>query len=184
MNRRRWLSSLSLAALLAGTAGVWLWLGLRPSVERSTFRVLEADVFHPTFYTRFAAAREQHLPWVTDPLAVAFEFVGRTRNCPSQRLEVLSGSTDTTVVLVTRTCPYSNLATQRQFRVDLVRRDAAWEVGWAGQRYRCATNQNGLAVFLTSHSPFRGVQASWAHRVTGTIDTLADSLNPWLTDCP
>jgi hypothetical protein len=179
--RRRWWL-LGLTVVLAGT-GAWIWLKFRPSYDRETFRVLAADVFHPTFYLRFAAAREAQQEWVASPGAVAAEFIGRARNCPEQRQEVLSSTDDAMVVLITRLCPYSRLATQRQFRVDLARRGHVWEIEWAGQRYKCAVNRSGLAVLLITHSPFRGAQAPWARSVTGAIDTLSDSLNSWVTDC-
>ena len=83
--------------VLIVTGGVGLsaiYVAWMPSYNRETFRKLEADVFHPTFFSRFALAREHGMAWVSNPSAVALDYVGRTRNCPTQQIGVLSPEQD------------------------------------------------------------------------------------------
>lgn len=184
MKRYALVGSVLIMVVGVGLGAIYVARSLTPSYRRETFRQLDNNVFHPSFFSRFAFAREHGMAWISHPYAVALDYVGRTRNCPTQQMEVLSSEQYQMVMIITRECPYSNLATTRQFRVDLTLRDGAWEIVWAGMRLKCALNQNELAVFMLRHNPARRIQASWAKPVREAIDSLSDALNPWLTECP
>jgi hypothetical protein len=150
---------------------------------RSDYRVLEPDLYHPTFFTRYAIARQHGASWLRSAAMVAFRYVGYTRVCPTQQILRLVEGKDRMTFVITRSCPYS-AATVKEFRVELVERDGFWEIEWAGLRLKCATNQSRIGAYMIAHNPFQASNAPWASSMNNAVRSFAKSLNPWLPECP
>lgn len=174
---------------MAGSAlGLLLLAGAAMAVfgdAHRGYRALAPEVFHPTFFARHAAARERGAAWVRNADAVAREYVGWSRLCPEQAWRALSVEPERVIIAVERRCPYSaySAATRLEFRLELERSGAIWEVRWAGLRQKCGVNRHPLGAFLLQHNPFRGVAAVWAAPLRLAVDNLANSLNPWMAEC-
>jgi hypothetical protein len=173
-------------ALLLGLgslgAGRMMYRGAGGDV-RDNYRELETDVYFPTFFIRYAQERDHHAEWLKNATVVALTYVGRTRVCPTQQISGVSATGDRIVFLITRSCPYS-VALVKQFRIEMVRRDGNWEIEWAGMRLKCAVNQSRLGAYLIGHNPFRAWREPWDSAWRNFAVPLANSLNPWMTQCP
>lgn len=175
-------------ALAGGALGLLLLAGAAAAGlgdARRGYRALAPEVFHPTFFARHAAAREQGADWVRSADAVAREYVGRSRLCPEQAWRALNAEPERVVIAVERRCPYSaySAATRLEFRVELERSGGVWEVRWAGLRQKCGVNRHPLGAVLLQHNPFRRAAAAWAAPLRAAVDNLANTLNPWMTEC-
>ena len=166
-----------------GLIGLRVARDLLPSYDRQTYRPLEADVYHPTFFARFAAARQQKAAWLRSAPTVTLRYLGYTRTCPTQQMRLLTATPGRVTLIVTRLCPYSSLATVKEYRVDLVQRDGVWEIEWAGMRLKCTVNHSPMGAYLLGHNPFWSWKIHWVLLVNNAVRNLSNALNPWLPEC-
>ena len=178
MTWRRWLG-----LVLAVGAAALLLAQLPERGERDKYRTLDPQVYHPTFFADYQSARARKDPWVRSAPAIGLEYIGQTRVCPVQRVVGAARLASTMTLVVERVCPYSNLATLQQFRIELVEEDGVWQMVWAGVRYKCATNRSAMAVMLMRYSPVWTSPAHWAAPLNSATKFIADGLNPWLWNC-
>ena len=175
--------------LLFMTVGVASLGGLRVASAfavrdvRGDYRTLEPDVYHPTFFARYAIARQHEAGWLRSAALVAVRYVGSTRVCPTQQILQLAEDEGRMTFVITRSCPYS-VATVKQYRIELVEQGGFWEIEWAGLRVKCATNQSRVGAFLITHNPFQVSNVPWASSLNNAVRSFAKSLNPWLPECP
>ena len=173
-------------ATLSGAVALSGWYAayhLGPRHGRNGYRTLEADVYHPTFFKRYALARAQRAAWVKSAPAIALAYVGRTRVCPDQQIESRAVDEAQAIFIITRACPYS-VATVKEYRIDLVQHDGFWEIEWAGMRFKCAVNQSPVGAYVINHNPFQTGRAPRVFALNQGVRWLANSLNPWSLECP
>ncbi len=168
------------AASLGGWRAAYAFAGQN---AHSGYRMLEPDVYHPTFFTRYAIARQHKAGWLRSAAAVAIRYMGYTQVCPTQQIFQLAEGEGRITFVITRSCPYS-VATVKQYRIELVEQDGFWKIAWVGLRLKCAANQNRVGAFLITHNPFQASNAPWASSLKDAVRSFAKSLNPWLPECP
>jgi hypothetical protein len=150
--------------------------------DRSTYRALDPNVYYPNFFKQFAQARTRGAAWVLVPPEMALAYVGRTRVCPDQQISSLPVEDGRKVFIITRTCPYSRMVV-RQYRLEMIERDGAGEIEWAGMRLKCAVNQSPVGAYLVNHNPF-AARFAWAMPINKVVRSFANTLNLWMPECP
>lgn len=168
--------------VLLGLGALGLAFRWRLRGNRYGYRTLATDLFHPTFFPRYAAARQERAGWVRSAPDVALTYVGWSRLCRDQQVSHIPAPEGQAIIVVTQTCPYTPTPV-RQYRVELVWRADAWEIEWAGMRLKCAVNKSPLGAYLIKHNPFSNGRLPWLQPLDHAFLSMAASLNPWLPVC-
>lgn len=134
------------AILIAAVVGVALFNSAPPRGDKASYRPIDLSA-RQAFLDEHRQARARNEAWVNDALQVAYRFTGGSdyegsgvkadvaylRNEP-QRVELTlryDGLEDDSVEAI-------------MYLLELENKGGAWEIGWAGERYRCGRGGDTL----------------------------------------
>lgn len=132
--------------LLIGLVAVMLSSRSAPVDRRAEYRPIDLST-RQGFFDEHRQARAQNEAWVTDAYQVARRFTGGNSDeeaGTTAQVSYLRNEPEQVELTLVYDALQDDSVEAIMYLLSLEKQDGAWEVAWAGERYRCRRSANPL----------------------------------------